>query len=47
MEQSLADIGEGEELLDTKVGVVHLTKIYGLYHYASIVTYGHYSADKM
>ena len=37
MGQSLTGRGDGEELIDTKVGGVHFTKIYGPPNYAHIV----------
>ena len=44
--ESLANRGDGEELIDTKVGGVHLTtKIYGPQKYASSIGNGPYPSD--
>ena len=46
MEQSLADKGEGEELIDTRLGCVHSTdNRLQPSHYTSSLWYGHWPAD--
>ena len=46
MEQSLADRGDREELIDTKVGGVHLTdEDLWPSQYAYSMWYGHMAAD--